>query len=207
MVLALSRISEGSPKCCLMKSALSDEELAGMARNGDLGAFETLAMRWERKMFSLCYGIMGNPDDAQDALQEAMTSAFRTIGSFRGDSKFSSWMHRIAVNSCLTLKRKERRRAEDSFEHADGTTIEPIATGNDCNPSELSERGERVRFVRNAVASLPQEIRIAVIMKEFQELTFQEIADSLEIPVSTAKSRVYTGFKLLREKLAGKVIG
>lgn len=190
-----------------MKSTLNDEELAGLARNGDSGAFETLAMRWERKMFSLCYGIMGNPDDAQDALQEAMTSAFRTIGSFRGDSKFSSWIHRIAVNACLTLKRKEKRRAEDSLEHDDGTTMDPVAMGMESDPSMITEKGQMVGFVRRAVASLPQDIRVAVIMKEFQELTFQEIADSLEIPVSTAKSRVYTGFKMLRDKLAGKVIG
>lgn len=187
-----------------MQTVLNDEKLAEMARNGDAGAFDELVRRWERKMYSLCYGIMGNPDDARDAVQEAFSSAYRTIRHFRGDSKFSSWIHRISVNACLTLKRKEKRRSETSMEVPDGAGLEPVAPARDFNPSLTTERRQTAEFVRRAVASLPEEIRVAVVMKEFQEMTFQEISDSLDIPVSTAKSRVYTGFKMLRDKLSSK---
>lgn len=190
-----------------MHTVVDDEKLAEMARNGDADAFDQLVRRWERKMYSLCYGIMGNSEDARDAVQEAFSSAYRTIRHFRGDSKFSSWIHRISVNACLTLKRKEKRRSEIPLDGPDGGGIDPIAPQNDFNPSLTTERGELVEFIRRAVASLPEEIRIAVVMKEFQEMTFQEISDSLEIPVSTAKSRVYTGFRMLRQKLSSKGLG
>ena len=187
-----------------MQTVLNDEKLAEMARNGDAEAFDELVRRWERKMYSLCYGIMGNPDDARDAVQEAFSSAYRTIRHFRGDSKFSSWIHRISVNACLTLKRKQKRRSETSLDVPDGSALEPLASACDFDPSLATERRQTAEFVRRAVASLPEEIRVAVVMKEFQEMTFQEISDSLDIPVSTAKSRVYTGFKMLRDKLSSK---
>jgi RNA polymerase sigma-70 factor (ECF subfamily) len=189
-----------------MHSALDDEKLVGMARDGDIEAFGELMRRWDRKMFALCYGIMGTADEAQDAVQEAFSSAYKTIGTFRGESKFSSWMHRIAVNACLTLKRKSKRRAETALETLEGILWEPATDHSDSNPLRSLERKEISRLVRLAVTSLPEEIRLAVIMKEFQELTFQEISESLEIPLSTAKSRVYTGLKMLRGKLTQKGI-
>jgi RNA polymerase sigma-70 factor, ECF subfamily len=190
-----------------MYSSLDDEKLATMARDGDSGAFETLTRRWERKLFALCYGIMGTPEDAQDAVQEAFASAFKTIGSFRGEAKFSSWMHRIAVNACITLKRRSKRRAESPLENSEGTLWEPAAIGDSADPLGTLEKRELSTLVRRAVSSLPEDIKEAVVMKEFQNLTFFEIAETLGIPVSTAKSRVYTGMKLLRGKLASRGFG
>jgi len=187
-----------------MHSSLDDEKLAQLARGGDIGAFDALMLRWERKIFALCYGIMGNADDAQDAVQESFQSAFKTIQTFRGDSKFSSWIHRIAVNACITQKRKQKRLAETGFENLDGVSWEPIASGTDSNPLHAIQGKELALAVRSAVATLPEEIRLAVLLKEFQNLTFQEISETLHLPLSTVKSRVYTGFKLLREKLGGR---
>jgi len=187
-----------------MHSSLDDEKLAELSRTGDVDAFDALMRRWEKKMFALCYGIMGNAEDAHDAVQEAFQSAFKTIGRFRGDSKFSSWIHRIAVNACITQKRKGKRLAESGFESTDGASWEPVAPEIGSNPLLHLERAELTSAVRAAISSLPEEIRLAVLMKEFQNLTFQEISDTLELPLSTVKSRVYTGFKLLRDKLSNR---
>src|SRR5437763_8993198 len=103
-----------------MLQNLTDEQLVERAVGGDPDSFGEIVRRWERKIFALCFGMLGREDDARDACQEAFIAAYRNVSRFRGEARVSSWLHRIAVNQCLTTKRRQKTRAEDHFDDEDG---------------------------------------------------------------------------------------
>ena len=180
----------------------TDEQLVERALAGDGDAFGEVVRRWERKIYALAYGITGSVEDARDATQETFIAAYRSLPRFRGEAQVSSWLHRIAVNQCITRQRRARVRAETGLEEeVEAGREQFLSTGREASPAHASESKQRAEAVRRAVASLPQELREVVLMKEFEELTFQEIADALQIPLSTVKSRLYTALKQLRLKL------
>jgi RNA polymerase sigma-70 factor (ECF subfamily) len=180
----------------------TDEQLVERALAGDSDAFGEVVRRWERKIYALAYGITGSVEDARDATQETFIAAYRNLPRFRGEAQVSSWLHRIAVNQCITRQRRARVRAETRLEEeVEAGREQFLSTGHEALPSHSTESKQRAEAVRRAVASLPQELREIVLMKEFEELTFQEIADALQVPLSTVKSRLYTALKQLRLKL------
>ncbi len=180
----------------------SDEQIIERALAGDVDAFGEIVHRWERRIFALAYGILGREEEARDATQETFIAAFRNLRGFRGEAKVSSWLHRIAVNQCITRQRRARVRAETGLdEEVEAGREQFLSTGHEALPSHSTESKQRAEAVRRAVASLPQELREIVLMKEFEELTFQEIADTLDVPLSTVKSRLYTALKQLRLRL------
>lgn len=193
--------SRVSSRYFLMFGDLTDEQLVTAAVGDDPDAFGALVKRWERKIFALCFGMLGREDEAKDAAQETFVSAYRNLKNFRGEAKVSSWLHRIAVNQCLTIKRRKKARPEELLDEetneADRVFVAPAAK----SPANTTEQAERLFHVRSAVTSLPPELRQVVVMKEFEEMTFQEISDTLEVPLSTVKSRLYTALKQLRTKL------
>jgi len=180
----------------------TDEQLVERALAGDGDAFGEVVRRWERKIFALAYGITGNVEEARDASQETFVAAFRNLHGFRGEAKVSSWLHRIAVNQCITRQRRARVRPETALEElfeAGGVGLPPADAG--YSPAHATESKQRAEAVRRAVASLPPELREVVLLKEFEEMTFQEIADVLQIPLSTVKGRLYTALRQLRLRL------
>ena len=184
-----------------MYKDLADEQLVELASGKDPEAFGEIVRRWERKIFALCFGMLTREDEARDATQETFIAAYRNVARFRGEAKVSSWLHRIAVNQCLTVKRRAKTRSEEYLDDETGESdrvfIAPIA----YSPGNEAEQAERLRVVRQAVSSLPVDLRQVVVMKEFEEMTFQEISDTLELPLSTVKSRLYTALKQLKMKL------
>lgn len=180
---------------------LTDEQLVEMAIADNADAFGIIVSRWERKIFALCFGMLAREEEAKDAAQETFISAYRNLKNFRGEAKVSSWLHRIAVNQCLTFKRRDKVRSEsyldDESETEDKIFIAPVSS----SPSKQIEQSERLALVRQAVSSLPIELKQVIVMKEFEEMTFQEISDNLDLPLSTVKSRLYTALKQLRMKL------
>lgn len=184
-----------------MYSGHTDEQLVNIALKNDRDAFGEIVNRWERKIFALCFGMLGREDEAGDAAQETFISAYRNLSKFRGDAKVSSWLHRIAVNQCLTTKRRAKTRAEDFYD-TDLNEDERVFVASPASvPSAKAESKERLAIVRRAVVSLPADLRQVVVMKEFEEMTFHEISDVLKLPLSTVKSRLYTALKQLRSKL------
>jgi RNA polymerase sigma-70 factor (ECF subfamily) len=179
----------------------SDEQIVERALSGDADAFGELVRRWERRIFALAYGMLGREEEARDATQETFIAAFRNLRGFRGEAKVSSWLHRIAVNQCITRQRRARTRAENSLEAETEMGGEKFAAPAEGSPARQAEGRERNEAVRRAVAALPPELREVIVMKEFEELTFQEIADALGVPLSTVKSRLYTALKQLRLRL------
>ncbi len=190
-----------------MTANLTDEQLVRKTLDGETEAFGEIVRRWERKIFALCYGMLGCKEEALDATQETFMLAYKNLKGFRGDSKISSWLHRIAVNQCLTRMRNDKKASESYLEDEieNNPSAIPISSEN-ASPLKAVERQERIEFVRKAMSSLPFELKQVLIMKEFEEMTFQEIAEILNIPVSTVKSRLYLALSLLRRKLEQKFI-
>ena len=184
-----------------MVSDLSDEQMVELATGDDPDAFGEIVKRWERKIFALCFGMLGREDEAKDAAQDAFVAAYKNLSKFRGDAKVSSWLHRIAVNQCLTRKRREKTRSESFVEESESTEDKVFTAPSNKAPAKLAEKDERLKAVRQAVSALPTDLRQIVVMKEFEEMTFQEISDATEMPLSTVKSRLYTALKQLRMKL------
>ena len=184
-----------------MLSNLTDEQLVELSVSDDPDAFAEIVKRWERKIFALCFGMLGREDDARDALQETFIAAYRNIGRFRGEAKVSSWLHRIAVNQRLTLMRRAKTRSEEFFDDDSGEAEKHFVAPSQGSPAKRSEQSERHKIVRQAVLSLPPDLRQVVVMKEFEEMTFQEMSEALDLPLSTVKSRLYTALKQLRSKL------
>jgi RNA polymerase sigma-70 factor (ECF subfamily) len=184
-----------------MLKSLTDEQLVELAVGNEPDAFGEIVRRWERKIFALCFGMLSREDDAKDAAQETFIAAYRNLPNFRGEAKVSSWLHRIAVNQCLTKQRRTKTRSEtfldDENNAEERVFIAPLAQ----SPARITEQNERLSHVRQAVHALPPELRQVIVMKEFEEMTFQEISETLDLPLSTVKSRVYTALKQLRMKL------
>ena len=184
-----------------MERATSDEQILERALTGDAEAFGEIVRRWERRIFALTYGMLGREEDARDATQETFLSAFRNLRNFRGEAKVSSWLHRIAVNQCITRHRRAKVRKEAGLDDEEEKHASNFATPHELSPSRVVEGRERSTAVRRAVNSLPVELRQIVVMKEFEELTFREIADALDVPLSTVKSRLYTALRQLHMRL------
>ena len=185
-----------------MQMLTSDEQIVQRALTGDADAFGEIVERWERRIFALAFGMLGREEDARDATQETFLAAFRSLRSFRGEAKVSSWLHRIAINQCITRQRRARVRSEIALEEepTDASAAGFLAPAHE-SPAQVVESRERTEIVRRAVHALPLELREVIVMKEFEELTFQEIADVLDLPLSTVKSRLYTALKQLRMRL------
>lgn len=184
-----------------MLTNLTDEKLVELAVSRDSEAFGEIVKRWERKIFALCFGMLGREDEARDAAQETFIAAYRNISNFRGEAKVSSWLHRIAVNQCLTTKRRTKTRSEEFLDDETGENDRVFVAPAHRSPARATEQTERLNIVRQAVTSLPLDLRQVIVMKEFEEMTFQEISDTLELPLSTVKSRLYTALRQLRMKL------
>jgi RNA polymerase sigma-70 factor (ECF subfamily) len=184
-----------------METVTSDEQIVERALAGDVDAFGEIVRRWERRIFALAFGMLGREEEARDATQETFISAFRNLRGFRGEAKVSSWLHRIAINQCISRQRRAKVRGETSLEDERDGGSEPFQSAAHESPARAAESRQRTEIVRRAVDALPAELRQVVVMKEFEELTFQEIAEALDLPLSTVKSRLYTALRQLQMRL------
>ena len=179
----------------------TDEELVALATAGDPESFNQLVVRWERSIFALAFRVIGREEDARDVCQETFLRAFRSIKGFKGQSKFSSWLYRIALNLCRDWIRRERRAA--SLAPLD-EEAEPAASAAAAPPETAEDRAVRRdlgRVITRAMAALSDDQRITIVLKEYHGLTFQEIADLQGCPLSTVKTRLYQGLGVLRRQL------
>src|SRR6476620_11861067 len=121
----------------------SDEKLVELSVSQDPEAFGEIVKRWERKIFALCFGMLGREDDARDAAQETFIAAYRNLANFRGEAKVSSWLHRIAVNQCLTVKRRAKTRAEEFLDEESHEEERVFVAAAAHSPSNRTEQAER----------------------------------------------------------------
>src|SRR5678809_269406 len=137
----------------------TDEIIVQRALMGDAEAFGEIVRRWERRIFALAYGILGREDDARDATQETFLAAFRNLRGFRGDAKVSSWLHRIAVNQCITRQRRAKVRNESAIETEEEKNASYFSSPARYSPARVAEGRQRTAAVRRAVNSLPPDLR------------------------------------------------
>jgi RNA polymerase sigma-70 factor (ECF subfamily) len=181
--------------------ASTDEELVARSMGGDLDSFNQLVLRWERPIYALAYRVIGREEEARDVAQETFLRAFRALSGFKGQAKFSSWLYRITLNLCRDWIRRERRTPVSQAPEG----VDLIDLAGESTPTESIEdfvsRRELGRAVAKAMATLPEEQRTAIVLKEYHGLTFKEIADLLDCPLSTVKTRLYQGLNVLRRQL------
>ena len=183
----------------------SDEELVEACQSGEASAFDVLVARWEDKIRGAAYRFLGSEEEARDVAQEAFLKAYRALGGFKQEARFSSWLYQIATNLCRDRLRRRRTRAAVSLEELEETG--PVIVETRPGAHERLQQMDLARLVRRAVHALPEEQREVVILKEYQGLTFLEIAQSLDLPVSTVKTRLYRGLGQLRLRLEREGLG
>jgi len=177
-----------------------EEELVQRARLGDEAAFSALVRGQQSTVFTLAYRLVGNRDLASDVAQESFIRAWKAMPNFRGDAKFSTWMHRITVNTAWTWRERAMRKAtlpiDDDFDIADSRLLTPEAEG---------ERAEIRARIGALVGALPASLRSVIVLKDVYGWSHQEIAESLGITVAAAKVRLHRGRARLRRGLVDEV--
>lgn len=169
------------------------------AREGDQGAFEELVRLYEKRVLALTQRMCRNPEDAAEAAQEAFFAAWQGLGSFRGDSSFSTWLYRLASNACVDLLRREgRRQAAVSLDDEDLNLDLPSPAPS---PQEEAERRELGEQIEEGLRALPPEYRAVLVLREVQQLRYEEIGEALGLDIGTVKSRISRGRKKLRSFL------
>jgi RNA polymerase sigma-70 factor, ECF subfamily len=185
-----------------------DEELARRVAKGDTPAFEALMRRHNRAMFRTARAILHDDAEAEDALQDAYLQAYRTIGGFRGDAKFSTWMARVVANEALARLRKQVRRAAIVPLQAGVEIDEVNATmegSMDKGPETAARRAEMRRILEKRIDALPGAYRPVFMLRAVEEYSVEETAAILQIPAATVRSRLHRARSLLREALASEV--
>ena len=192
------RLPFGSPASA---PATPESRLIERCRAGDTGAFDDLMATHQNRVFNLCLWLLRDHDAAADAAQEVFIRAFRGLKNFRGDCAFSTWLHRIAVNiaSDSATRRQRTPVPLSTLESDDSSFPEPASLGDD--PGEAIARRERRQAVRDALNSLSDPHRLILVLFDIQGYAYEDIAQILEMPIGTVKSRLNRARSALREKL------
>lgn len=167
--------------------------------DGDVNAFEQLMHAHEKTVYNLALRSLGNPQDAEDVTQEVFLKAYRSLSSFRGDSKFSVWLYRIVSNLCLDFLRAKSRRPAQSLtvEDDEGEVDELEIPDEHFSPEKLLDRKLTRESVQRGLASLPDDARQILLLRELKGLSYEEIADVLGLEPGTVKSRIFRARKRL----------
>jgi RNA polymerase sigma-70 factor (ECF subfamily) len=182
-------------------SAQSDEQLVARTLDGEVGAFNDLVTRWEDPLYRFVYRYLGDAEDARDICQEAFVRAYTNLNGFRGQSKFSSWLYQIALNLSRSEFRKRGSRPTVSLDDEEAESHLRLVQNEVAGPDEWAIHGQRAHALQQALAALPERQRTVVILKEYHGLKFREIAEILDTPESTVKSRLYHGLESLARSL------
>lgn len=173
------------------------------ARGGDRDAFGELVEQYRDNVYRLAYRMCGNAYDADEAAQEAFVAAWRALPNFRGDAKFSTWLYRLTTNAAIDVMRREKRHQTVG----DGEMVD-LADDAD-SPQETVERTEQQEAVQKALATLSEEYREVLLLRYMEELDYAEIAEVLQLPSGTVKSRINRAKAALKTALlkSGNIFG
>src|ERR1700722_5939170 len=185
-------------------SSASDEQLVKAAKDGDMAAFEELVGRHRDKIYARAFSMMRNEDEAVDLSQEAWVKAWQRLKQFQGDSSFGTWMTRIVINLCLDQLRRRKRQRTESIEEMDEESggRERQFPGVAVKPAERLERGELRAKIGRALGQLSHEHRTVLVLHEFEEMEYKEIAKAMECSIGTVMSRLFYARRKLASLLA-----
>lgn len=180
-----------------MPRAGSDRTLLAAAAAGDTGAFDALVRSQTPLMYRVALRILGNTADAEDVVQDAWISAWRALPRFRGQAEPSTWLYRVATNAALAQLRRRRRTVSLDADPSDGM----IVVDDAVRPEDAALRDERTAQVHRAIAELDPSQRIPLVLREFEELSYEEVAAVLQISVPAVRSRVHRARTALLARL------
>jgi len=190
----------------------AEEQFIERLRRGDAAAFEQLVNERSSEIYGLLYRLTENSEEARDLTQETFLRAFQSIGHFRGDADLKTWIYRIAINQARNRWRWWRRRRRDSTVSIDSTDVDgrptlvtTLRANGSSDPEQATLARERERALRTALGSVRRIYREAVVLRDIEGFSYEEIAATLEISVGTVKSRLARGRQELRRKLEGSL--
>jgi RNA polymerase sigma-70 factor, ECF subfamily len=185
----------------------ADTALVSRLKAGERAAFEELIADYQALIYGLALRLLGDPEEARDVAQETFLKAYRYIGSFRGECGLKTWLYRMTVNQASNHRRWwQRRRRRDTVSldapiGEDDATIGDRIEASGRSPEQVALRRERQRLLLVALESLKHDYRVAVVLRDIEELTYEEIAEAAGVPVGTVKSRLARGREELRKRL------
>ena len=180
---------------------MDERELIARLQKRDEAAFEELIRQYEKKVYTLCFRMCGNSEDAEEAAQDAFLALWRGIDRFRQESSLSTWIYRLATNACIdTLRRRKKQSGSVSL---DDEELFVDAVDTSPQPQETVEHREALKLLQEGLSALPEEYRKVLILREIEGLSYTEIAESASIELGTVKSRISRGRSLLRNFLSG----
>jgi len=176
-----------------------DLQLVTASKNGDQDAFAQLVQRYQRRVFNLVYRMLQQYDEANEITQETFLAAWQGLSGFRGDARFSTWLHRIAYNCCL--KQLEQRKRDKALQVA--LQAEQALEGSDRDKRADTELDahDRQALIREHLSHLPAKYRIVLILRHLQDMTYEEMAEILTMPIGTIKTHLFRARNLLKERL------
>jgi len=190
----------------------AEEQFIERLRRGDAAAFEQLVNERSGEIYGLLYRLTENSEEARDLTQETFLRAFQSIGHFRGDADLKTWIYRIAINQARNRWRWWRRRRRDSTVSIDSTDLDgrptlvtTLKANGSSDPEQATLAHERERALRTALGSVRRIYREAVVLRDIEDFSYEDIAATLEISIGTVKSRLARGRQELRRKLEGSL--
>lgn len=187
------------------QNTIDDLSLVEMAKNGDNKAYERLLKKYRKSVYYMLLKMVNNADDAEDLTQEAFAKAFNSLHKFDPKYAFSTWLFRIATNNCIDFIRKKRVQTisiDNPYESDEGDTMSFDIRDPDLNPNEVMLKNQRKEYIQMAVDKLPDKYKILVELRYFQELSYEEVAEELELPLGTVKAQLFRARELLNQELS-----
>ena len=191
-----------------MTASDTDQQLVQRAQRGDLRAFDLLVLKYQGRIAALVSRYVSDAGEVEDVTQEAFIKAYRALGKFRGDSAFYTWLYRIAANAAKNhLVAKGRRPgAHATIEDAEGFD-EGGMLSESASPEALAMGGELAEVVESALNALPDELKAALMLREFDGLSYDDIADVLGCPVGTVRSRIFRAREAVDQRMKEQISG
>lgn len=181
-----------------------DHELVARVQQGDKSAYDLLVIKYQHKIVQLVNRYVKDASEAQDVAQEAFIKAYRALDSFRGESAFYTWLYRIAINTAKNyLVARARRSSDYQVDILDAEQVEnaPQLQGVET-PERLLFSQEIIETIKTAIDNLPEEMRVAIMLREFEGMSYEEIAQAMDCPVGTVRSRIFRAREAIDSKLA-----
>jgi RNA polymerase sigma-70 factor (ECF subfamily) len=178
-----------------------DRRLIADCLQGDSAAFGVLVRRYQDRLYNSVLRLVDNADDARDVVQDAFLHAYQALDGFKGDSLFFTWLYRIAINTAISLKRKHRVTLRMDGGREDGGAVEPVDTSEFSQPGYALEQAEQEQKIQHALNQLSPEHRAVLIMKDMEGQKYEEMAEVLQVPIGTIRSRLHRARMELRELL------
>lgn len=180
-----------------------DQELVRRVQQGDKSAFDLLVLKYQHKIVHLVNRYVKDPSEAQDVAQDTFIKAYRALGDFRGDSAFYTWLYRIAINTAKNyLLSRSRRHFDYEIDVQDAEQVENAPQlKNIETPENLLMNEQIVAVIKSAIERLPEEMRIAITLREFEGMSYEEIAEAMDCPIGTVRSRIFRAREAIDQKL------